>query len=249
MEVWRRERDHIPSPLPAYAPSDEQLSAKAASFARPVNTAAGIFTPFCTFQTPRPTRVTRFVYPTLAVVTADGRNAYLYDVPNATLTQTINIHLADGITTETVLYVEVSARHVFICTSVGLRIISRASGKVVCTINQNTMPLPDMASLPLSWVSEPDEMFHSQCVFSVGENRTALLAPPTAFVAVHVSPCGKHFVAVTRTGYVLLVPNFEQAIRAEGEQAKLERAGYVLKLNVRIAYMAFDGKRIVLATV
>jgi len=249
MDVWRREADHISSPLPAYVPSGEQLSAKADSSIWSVNTAAGIFTPFCTFQTPRPTRATRFVYPTLAVVTADGRNAYLYDVPNATLTQTINIHSADSTTTETVRYVEVSARHVFICTPVGLQIISRESGKVVCTINQNTMPLPDMASLPLSWISEPDEMFHSQCVVSFAENKMVLLAPPAAFHAVHVSPCGKHFVAVTPTGYVLLVPNFEQAIRAEGEQAKLEGAGYVLKLDVGITYMAFDGKRIVLATV
>jgi len=251
MGVWRREADHISSPLPSYAPSDEQLSAKANSSARPgfggsVNTATGIFTPFCTLQTPRPTRATRFVYPTLAVVTADGRNAYLYDVPNATLTQTINIHPAGSTITDTVGYIEVSARHVFICTSVGLRIISRELGKVVCTINQNKMPLSDIASLPLSCPSETDEGFHTQCVLS---NYTELLEPPTVFCAVHISPCGKHFVAVTRTGYVLLVPNFEQAIRAEGDQAKLEGAGYVLELNVGITYMAFDGKRIVLATV
>lgn len=77
----------------------------------------------------------------------------------------------------------------------------------------------------------------------------AILTPPGPFYAVHVSPCGKHFVAVTQNGYVLLVPNFEQAIRAEGDEAKLEGAGYVLQLNTGIVYMAFDGKRIVLATV
>ena len=112
------------------------------------------------------------------------------------------------------------------------------------------MPLPDMVSLTWSWFGEPGvEKFHSERVFGVGENKTALLTPPNPFCAVHVSPCGKHFVAVTPTGYVLLVPNFEQAIKAEGDLAKLEGAGYVLKLNMGIVYMAFDGKRIVLATV
>ena len=258
LEVWRREADHISSPLSAYAPSDEQLAAKTDAFAPPgppgpANTpddTRGVFTPFCTLVTPRPTQATRFVYPTLALVTGDGRNAYLYDVPNATLIQTINIHPPDSTTTEEVRYVEISVRHVFICTVLCLRIISRQTGKVVCTLNPTTMPLPDIISLPLFRVSGSDmDIFHSQRVFGVGENKTTSLAPPTLFSAVHVSPCGKHFVAVTWLGYVLLVPNFEQAVRAEGDQAKLEGAGYVLKLEMGITYMAFDGKRIVLATV
>jgi predicted ATPase len=134
---------------------------------------------------------------------------------------------------------------------VGLRIISRESGKVICTINQTEMPLPDITSLFRPWLYDPVvEEFHSERIFGVGEKiRLALLTPPNPFSAVHVSPCGNHFVAVTPTGYVLLVPNFEQAIRAEGDQAKLKGAGYVLKLNMGIIYMAFDGKRIVLATV
>jgi hypothetical protein len=184
-------------------------------------------------------------------VTGDGRNAYLYDVPNATLSQTINIHPAGSTITDDVCYVEISARHVFICTVVGLRIISRETGKVICTMNSNKMPPPDMVLLPLSWVSEPgSEVFRSRHIFGVGgENKTALFAPPTPFCAVHVSPCGKHFVAVTPAGYILLVPNFEKAIGIGGDQANLEGAGYVLNLNVGIVYMAFDGKRIVLATV
>lgn len=258
--MWRREADHISSPLPACAPSDEQLATKADAFAPsgppgPVSTADGtwgVFTPFCTLQTPRPTQATRFVYPTLAVVTGDGRNAYLFDVPTATLTQTINIHPPGSTTTEEVRYVEISARHVFICTSVGLRIISRRTGKVVCIVDPAKMPLPDLASLyASSWPhATAVEMFFSRGICGVGgANKTALRAPRTPFCAVHVSPCGNHFVSVTPTGYVLLVPNFEQAIKAEGDQANLEGGGYVLKLSAGIVYMAFDGKRIVLATV
>ena len=255
MEVWRREADHISSPLPACAPSDEQLATKADSSARPgspgaVGTAAGVFAPFCTLQTPRPTRATRFVYPTLAVVTGDGRNAYLYDVPSATLTQTINIHPAESTISEDVRYVEISARHIFICTIMGLRIISRESGKVICTINSNEMPLPDMVFLTLRRLSGGEtKKFHPQRIFGVGTKELARLTPPNPFCAVHVSPCGKHFVAVTPTGYVLLVPNFEQAISAEGDHAELKGAGYALKLTTEIIYMAFDGKRVVLATV
>lgn len=255
IEVWRRESDHISSPLPAYAPSVQQLAAKADAFAPPdpegpVNApdgTHGVFTPFCDLLTPRPTQATRFVYPTLALVTGDGRNVYLYDVPTATLIQTINIYPADSTVTDKVRYIEISARHVFICTAIGLRIISRGTGKGVCTINPAKMPLPDSVSFSLSSSSKPSAgVFHSKRILG---NKMALLAESTSFCAVHVSPCGKHFVAVTVTGYVLFVPNFEEAIRAEGDQAKLEGAGYVLELNVGIVYMAFDGKRIVLATV
>ena len=110
------------------------------------------------------------------------------------------------------------------------------------------MPTPDTASLFWEFrIGYDNERFHSERVFGVKESKIRSVSDP--FCAVHASPCGKHFVAVSPSGHVLLVPNFEQAIRAEGDQAKLKGAGYVLALNMVIAYMAFDGKRIVLATV
>jgi len=110
------------------------------------------------------------------------------------------------------------------------------------------MPPPDRASFFREFrLGYHDGKFHSERVFGVGESEIRFLPDP--FCAVHASPCGKHFVAVSPSGHVLLVPNFEQAIRAEGDQANLKGAGYVLMLNMGITYMAFDGKRIVLATV
>uniref|UniRef100_A0A0W0G1D5 F-box domain-containing protein n=1 Tax=Moniliophthora roreri TaxID=221103 RepID=A0A0W0G1D5_MONRR len=93
---------------------------------------------------PRPTRAFRFVYPTLLVGGWD--EAYCLDVPTRTLAQTISgtqeptvpINSSEDDDENIVLeplgeinYVEVSAKHVFICGSNTLRIFDRQSGACV----------------------------------------------------------------------------------------------------------------------
>ncbi|ESK83113.1 hypothetical protein Moror_6045, partial [Moniliophthora roreri MCA 2997] len=104
----------------------------------------GHFVPHALLQFPRPTRAFRFVYPTLLVGGWD--EAYCLDVPTRTLAQTISgtqeptvpINSSEDDDENIVLeplgeinYVEVSAKHVFICGSNTLRIFDRQSGACV----------------------------------------------------------------------------------------------------------------------
>lgn len=63
-------------------------------------------------------------------------------------------------------------------------------------------------------------------------------------MAVHVSPDGRDLVVVTWEGWVAYMPDF-----AVSEPQHQTRQGFRLFLNTDLAYMAFDGKRILLATV
>lgn len=70
----------------------------------------------------------RFVFPTLLVGSEMGRELYLFDIPSATLIQIISLtsyppvynSISFGIN-----YVELGARHAFVCTNQGLLIAPR----------------------------------------------------------------------------------------------------------------------------
>jgi hypothetical protein len=129
-EVWRHAVDYDPTNLPASNPPDwEQIEA-----ATDANneTQRGRFVPWALLQMPETTRAYRFVYPTLLV--AGTRRAFLFDIPSATLIQTIKItRPSEG--PGHLHYVELSAQHVFICLSTEIRVFDRHNvGKLVLSI-------------------------------------------------------------------------------------------------------------------
>ena len=104
----------------------------------------GLFKPHALLQTPEPTRAYRFVHPTLLV--AAFERVYLWDVPSACLIQIIeNIQpLTEGglgdnnnISLGTLNYVEISARHVFLCGGHALRVFERGTGRAVLMLPSN----------------------------------------------------------------------------------------------------------------
>ena len=101
----------------------------------------GLFKPHALLQTPEPTRAYRFVHPTLLV--AAFERVYLWDVPSACLVQIIeNIQLppvgpGDTNSLGTLNYVELCARHVFLCGGHALRVFERGTGRAVLTIPSN----------------------------------------------------------------------------------------------------------------
>ena len=101
----------------------------------------GLFKPHALLQTPEPTRAYRFVHPTLLV--AAFERVYLWDVPSARLIQIIeNIQLppvgpGDTNSLGTLNYVEISARHVFLCGGNALRVFERGTGRAVLMLPSN----------------------------------------------------------------------------------------------------------------
>jgi hypothetical protein len=127
-EVWRRASDFDLEPPPDTNPPDtfQRLSCE---YARSHGSASGKghFKPWALLHMSSATSAYRFVYPTF--FTAGSREAYVIDIPSATTIQTIR-----DLTVNHVCYVEISARHVFICTEDVLRIFSREDGRNVLDI-------------------------------------------------------------------------------------------------------------------
>ena len=104
-----------------------------------------LFKPHALLQTPEPARAYRFVHPTLLV--AAFERVYLWDVPSARLIQIIeNIQPLteeggppgdNNISLGTLNYVELSARHVFLCGGHALRVFERGTGRAVLTLPSN----------------------------------------------------------------------------------------------------------------
>jgi len=100
----------------------------------------GHFKPWAMLRMPTPTRAYRFVYPTLLVASED--EAYIWDIPSATLSQIIHDTRMEGELKE-INYVELSARYVFLCREDVLRIFSRENGCFVIDIPLTTTPTAD----------------------------------------------------------------------------------------------------------
>jgi hypothetical protein len=92
----------------------------------------GELVPYATLRQLEQTRAYRFVYPTLLLTALSGKKAFLWDIPSASLIQTIDISDRRGSSTiprqvevNTINYVEQSRRHIFICTDDKLLVFTR----------------------------------------------------------------------------------------------------------------------------
>jgi hypothetical protein len=97
----------------------------------------GLFIPHALVQTPEPTRAYRFVHPTLLVAAVD--RVYLWDLPSACLVQVIENIQGGDTTFGTMNYVELSARHAFLCDGHALRVFDRGTGRPVLTLPSNKL--------------------------------------------------------------------------------------------------------------
>jgi hypothetical protein len=99
-------------------------------------TARGKFLPWAFLLPPHDPRAYRFVYPTLLIGSVEGGELYLYDIPSASLVQTIALPRdettlftdEENNTAIRINYVEISPRHVFVCTMSSVVIIAREVG-------------------------------------------------------------------------------------------------------------------------
>lgn len=147
MEVWRRIADSLdprtylpctphpsqidisPEPVPTfpaqYPPVYHQLPpvnphTPAASGAATLPEARrGAYLPFGLLQNSTMTSASRFVYPTLAVVSAQEDRAFIWDVPTSTLIRTIDMQspLDDSQPTGRICYIDISTEYLFVAFS------------------------------------------------------------------------------------------------------------------------------------
>lgn len=138
-EVWRlsAEFDHSQIPSHAAPDSSQRLACVLSDASFPSNHAR--FEPWCLISTTQPTFAYRFSYPTLVIMSMD--TAYLWDIPSATLVQTIQDvtelfanNDQDHDDRATISYVDVSERHLFICGWQELRVFNRSDGSLALRI-------------------------------------------------------------------------------------------------------------------
>ncbi len=135
-EVWRlvERQGDLTSPTDSHPDSRQERAYARARMTYASTYPRGHFSPWCVLNVPTITSAFRFVYPTL--LTATRRRMYLYHVPTASLEKDILVSPEDPeLNVQTLLsYVELSERYIFLCGYPSLRILSRATGRVLWDI-------------------------------------------------------------------------------------------------------------------
>ena len=125
LEIWRLESDDWDGIAINSTYKPDQMMLDIASQARDSDLPyprRGHFAPWALFTPSQPPRAYRFVHPTLLVGSERGQELYLFDAPSASLINTIPLPPSLQIN---ILYVEIGARHAFVCTPHHVLIFSR----------------------------------------------------------------------------------------------------------------------------
>ncbi|TDL20555.1 hypothetical protein BD410DRAFT_367015 [Rickenella mellea] len=229
LEVWRLQTPtwdgtEIPSDPPNRCrPHPTQLHASSQEVECRDPSGQGCFSPWAHLHVPLPSGFCayRFVYPTLLVASNVDHSVYLFDIPSATLVQSISLneHRFFAEHDAFVTYVELGQRHIFVCTTHGILIVLRSNPTIneVVIFPGNSIPTHSKA---LQVTYSPLNGGHKPGLFRglIDEpslSRSNPLNSRQTFAALHVSPDGKNFAASTWHGRVFLVKDFERVIRGE----------------------------------
>ena len=186
-EVWRLATlwpaSESTSSLPrVFRPTDSQLEASAAAArayapCSPDDTPPkGHFRPWALIETAEFGRAYRFVYPCLLV--CGLRRAYVWNVVTASLERELdNVQGAAG--GGDINYVELSAQHVFVCSTSALRIFDRATGNMILEIRSYQLVYSD-----IRMAVQLDPALARQKIAGPGE-AVSLPAEPTMSTALY----------------------------------------------------------------
>ncbi|KIK94387.1 hypothetical protein PAXRUDRAFT_828041 [Paxillus rubicundulus Ve08.2h10] len=215
-EVWRRSIDVGDGQVSATSPPDSQMlqsSTEAAARFHMTADRRGHFRAWALLQMPEITRAFRFSYPTM--LASATNNAYIWDVPRSKLVEVIRDiqRPRNGSIMGRLNYVEVNDRYAFICGSTQLRIFSREGGALVYQLSTKDLPDPVWDVLRAEGGSggastailEP-QMLHK----TYHDPRWTPMGEFMACVYSHVSASGNDLVALTSSGRVVIIPDFER---------------------------------------
>jgi hypothetical protein len=130
-EIWRRVTDFEEGTHPRVNEPDAPMLRTHATASYPSVGASkalrrGVFAPWGVVRTPMPARCYRFVYPDLLIATE--RTAYVYDVRTMELVLTLSETQKGD---QGLRYVDLNARHIFICFKEALCVFNRRGGQLV----------------------------------------------------------------------------------------------------------------------
>ncbi|KAF9026157.1 hypothetical protein BDZ89DRAFT_1161426 [Hymenopellis radicata] len=255
-EVWRlvEHQGDLASPTDSHPDTQQERAYGHARRTYESTYPRGHFSPWCVLHIPTITSAFRFVYPTL--LTATRRMMYLYDIPSGRLEKDIRVSPEDPeLNVQTLLsYVELSERYIFVCGYPSLRILSRATGRVLLDIPSDRVTYSDN-------VYALSRMVHTSTNSMLCVHDTYVRPPvriPAGmqriyeqFGAVHVSPCGRHLVLLGASSRILVFPYFERLFQGHPSSLTYEDIAIEIELGSRTRmsqYLAFDGSRVGVVT-
>ncbi|KDQ20336.1 hypothetical protein BOTBODRAFT_27758 [Botryobasidium botryosum FD-172 SS1] len=247
LEVWQRETDRGTPDLIPRPDAAQLMFQEGVSLDQPA--ARGRYRPFAVLTNPTATRAYRLVYPHLLVASQFAQEAYIWHIPTSSLIQTLAITTPEHF--YAVDYVEISNDHAFFCSAGGLFVYSRQTGTVVFEVPSQGSSLFDGALSrvwELGFQSSPDLSTRGSSIIILESHSLVPLpkeyvfrAMNTGFATVHVSPCGRDLVAVSRRGLMIYVRDFT-------EPRDPKCPAHALYLGSGVVYMAYDGSRIAVCT-
>ena len=236
----------------------------------------GAYLPFAILKNPQPVKAFRFVYPYLLL---GSKQAFIWDVPRKRLLQIVDIppprpSFSDEDGLQDLNYVEINDEFIFTCWTAGLRVYRwrvHDLGQTIGDVVFEYPPLERTDGIPVLykvWSQNPMRKSNHR----PSSETTRVLYQPQDMkwtkakkiecmpVAVHVSPDGKHLVALINDTHLLYVPDFINAThkltfvkstkRRAFERKKLEVPDlFMLEFDFRCLHLAFNGTRAVVSTV
>ncbi|KAF8756416.1 hypothetical protein RHS01_04363 [Rhizoctonia solani] len=226
LEVWRWAEDQDACPLNSTPTAQQQqLYRDALSRLGHDSDRRGVLVPMGILKHSDETRASRLVYPTVCVGNRSGDCLSLWDVRTRKLTQTIDIE-PSIYPRYRMSYVDVNETHVFVATHT-VSVYSRATGQLVGPVF-TTRDLPGYTDSGRPMIS--------------GHR------PWDVIVAVHVSPDGNDFVAITSRGHIFHISGLKVGTtRPDDETAS--RSPLRVRISATQAQnylenLAYDGQRI-----
>ncbi|KAG9074704.1 hypothetical protein FRC06_010514 [Ceratobasidium sp. 370] len=187
----------------------------------------GELVPMGILRNPADARATRLVYPTLCVGARAGDRLWFWDIRTRCLTQTITID-PSPFEAFAMLYVDINETHAFVATHT-ISVYSRSTGQCVFQFRDLQLErLTQCSSYPtlqqrsssvfLEYALEGyREPYRSNNIFTI---------PSDIVMAVHVSPTGDDFVAITFRGFIFHIEGLKEAT-ADHEASVQEASGDV----------------------
>ncbi|KDQ52898.1 hypothetical protein JAAARDRAFT_446095 [Jaapia argillacea MUCL 33604] len=244
-EVWRCASDFTPADLPnSFRPDGVQERVANASWRTHWSrTCRGHFRPWALLRMAAVTHAFRFVYPTLLVASLE--EAFLWNIPSATLAQTIDLTpQADA----SLYYVELSERHVFVVGPRSLRIFARDRGVLVLNLTSEAIL---SAGLSLQ-VHQPTLHRASNAgaepqIFSHPTDPQPILGDHLGFCSVHVSNDGRDLAVLLDPETVVIIHGFERVIKGEATLTSTSLRVSISAPHPQSVYLAFEFGKVALA--
>ncbi|KAJ4490203.1 hypothetical protein J3R30DRAFT_3276999 [Lentinula aciculospora] len=266
-EVWR-----LASEFPSTGPSsnalpDQVLASEEAFQEHAATYPKGHFKPWAVLKMPRVTHAFRFVYPTLLVGAWD--HVFLWDIPSSELIQTITpiqepedpnsafaVVLANAPSfvarlgsLDNLNYVDVDEKHAFICGVTALRVFSRATGKCILDVPSTRR---EYGSRRFSVIYESEMSTDGAVLVNHYTDGKELDLSRSSFqprsidefIAVHVSSCGRHLVAMLASSRVVIIKNFQDGPSSLDNRMSSYNLGLC---SSRSKYLAIHNDRVAVA--